>query len=503
MVEVLEKQQTEVTLDELFGSLKLKPENSSTTPVNIVDISDEADQMQSEESRLLTSLNLLMANYTPESARSGYNKAMTQAISDKIDEIINDQLNEIIHHPKFKEFEATWLGINDLVKNTNFKANIKIDLLDATKEELAIDFECNSIDITGSEIFKKVYFGEYDQFGGQAYGAMIGLYDFDKTPDDIDFLSTAGKVATAAHSPFIGNISPSFFGLSKHSDIEAITDIEGLLQQPRYGQWNKLRDSEQGTYIGMTMPRFVVRTPWDPEQNPANKTFRVFKEEYDPLDDDNYLWAHSSLLFARNLNRAFENTGWCQNIRGPKGGGYIKGLPVNTFNVRGRDEIKPPVECMLPDNKELSLAKAGLIPLIYEKGTANACFFSTQSLKNAKNFKNPKDSEDSQMVTNLAYTFSVCRVAHYIKNICRMNIGSTADAPYLQKILDSWIKQYITTVVNPDDLTLKYYPFKAASISVVPKEGVLGWYNCTFSILPHIQFEGMDVELRMTTQIGE
>ena len=53
------------------------------------------------------------------------------------------------------------------------------------------------------------------------------------------------------------------------------------------------------------------------------------------------------------------------------------------------------------------------------------------------------------------------------------------------------------TVVNPDDLTLLYYPLPAPSIVVEPKPGPFGWYSATISILPHLQFEGMDVELRL------
>jgi type VI secretion system protein ImpC len=84
----------------------------------------------------------------------------------------------------------------------------------------------------------------------------------------------------------------------------------------------------------------------------------------------------------------------------------------------------------------------------------------------------------------------------------RDNIGSSADAPYIKNALETWIGQYITTVVNPDDLTLRYYPFKAATVDVVPREGMIGWYDCSIAILPHIQFEGMDVELRLDARLG-
>jgi type VI secretion system protein ImpC len=108
----------------------------------------------------------------------------------------------------------------------------------------------------------------------------------------------------------------------------------------------------------------------------------------------------------------------------------------------------------------------------------------------------------AELVCNLAYTFSITRIAHYIKSIMRDNIGSQADAAYIQAALTGWISNYVTTVVNTDDITLRRYPFKAAAVSVEPRPGRLGWYKCTASVLPHIQFEGMDVELRLESRLG-
>ncbi|HEY5259801.1 MAG TPA: hypothetical protein VIJ46_04065, partial [Rhabdochlamydiaceae bacterium] len=134
--------------------------------------------------------------------------------------------------------------------------------------------------------------------------------------------------------------------------------------------------------------------------------------------------------------------------------------------------------------------------------TGDACFFSAQSLKRPKKFKDPKDSENAQLVCNLPYTFSITRIAHYVKSIARDNIGSAADAGYIQKILTGWINDYVTKTTNPDDTTLRRYPFKAASISVEEKEGRIGWFNCSISVLPHLQMEGMDVELRLDARLG-
>src|SRR5690606_37485129 len=124
-----------------------------------------------------------------------------------------------------------------------------------------------------------------------------------------------------------------------------------------------------------------------------------------------------------------------------------------TYNLRGEDELRAPVEISMPDFRELELANAGIIPLIHKKGTAEAVFFSAQALKKSYKFKDPKDSENSQLVTNLSYTYSISRIAHYLKCIMRDNIGSTADATYIQTQIDRWIARYVTTLVNPDDLT--------------------------------------------------
>jgi type VI secretion system protein ImpC len=83
----------------------------------------------------------------------------------------------------------------------------------------------------------------------------------------------------------------------------------------------------------------------------------------------------------------------------------------------------------------------------------------------------------------------------------RDNIGSSADAAYIQNVLTTWLSKYVTTVVNPDDLTLRYYPFKAAAVTVTERPGLIGQYKCEISVSPHIQFEGLDAELRLVTRL--
>jgi type VI secretion system protein ImpC len=495
-------EKTEVKTEELdvkrfLSSMRLSTDLKEPTPM-IQENLQVVKENISDEDRFLSGMAALLLNVDTSARR--LDKGSIQELISKIDAVVTDQINEIIHHEKFKAIESTWRSINDLVLNTNFKADIMIDLLDVSKEELFEDFEANAVDITGSALFKKSYVAEYDQYGGKPFGSILGLYEFENNPDDIFWLTTMGKIAAASHAPFIGSASPKFFGCSSIEELASIKDLEGLMNHPKYGAWNKLRDSEQAAYIGLTLPRYVTRLPYDPDTNPCREI--TFQEKVVGNNDNDYVWGSSSMLFAQNMVRSFAQSGWCQYLRGPKGGGLISGLPVHTFNIRGEEEIKIPIEMAIPDYRELEFANSGFMPIIYRKGTADACFFSCQSIKKAKKFKDAKDTENAQLVTNLSYTFSITRLAHYVKSIMRDNIGSSADAAYIKNTLENWIFQYVTTVVDPDEMTLRYYPFKAASVTVNEHPGMIGWYDCSIAVLPHIQFEGMDCELRMDTRLG-
>ena len=489
--------QNSLGLPQFLTSVRLSTDLPQRRPMVGANLQQITEDVSAEE-RFLSGLAAMVYNMDPEVGR--FDKQTIQELVATIDQLVDAQLNEVLHAPEFQAMESNWASLADLVQNTNFKANIELSLLDVSKDEAYTDLESNAADIAGSEFFKKLYVAEYDQFGGAPYGAVVGLYEFANTPQDMLWLKAMGKVCTASHAPFVSAVAPSFFGCTSMREVAQLRDLHSLLDSPKYSGWNALRDTEEAAYIGLTLPRYIVRQPYNNETNPAQGIH--FTEKVRGDDEAEYLWGNSAMLFARNLVRSFETSGWCQHIRGPKGGGLISGLPAHIINVRGEEELKLPVEISIPDFREYELARGGFMPLIHKKGTAEAVFFSAQSLKKSHTFKDPKDSENSQLVTNLAYTFSISRIAHYVKSIMRDNIGSTAGAQYIQAQLEQWISGYVTALVNPDDLTLRYYPFKAYSLTVTEVPGKVGWYHCNLSILPHIQFEGMDVDLRVDARLG-
>lgn len=422
-----------------------------------------------------------------------------------IDQKIAGYLDLVFHDDDFQALEAAWRGLDDLAGSVNDE-DVTIDFLDASKEELFNDLVDHKTDIFSGELFKKVYIEEYDRYGGKPFASMIGLYEFNSSDEDIEWLSAMSKVANASHCPFVSAAAPTFFQPCKTmEEVAQIGDLDAVLAHPRFGKWQELRDTDAAAYIALTLPRFLLRRPWANGGSPQRGNQIGFGETVFPgrTDDaSNFLWGNAAILFARNMVRSYERSGWAQHIRGPKGGGIVEGLTIHTYTKNGYEEIQPPVEIAIPDYRELQFAKNGFVPLVHKKNEATATFFSSQSIKKPRFFVEDLNTKNAHLVTNLAYTFSITRIAHFVKRMMREYIGSTADGPYIQRVLEGWLGQYVTTITNPDDLTLLYYPFKAVLVEVEPKPGPFGWYKATISVLPHVQFEGMDVELRLEAALG-
>lgn len=83
----------------------------------------------------------------------------------RIDEQIGRQLDEILHNETFQEVESAWRGLKFLVDRTDFRQNVKIEVLDVSKEDLIQDFE-DAPEIVQSGLYRHTYTNEYDTRAG-------------------------------------------------------------------------------------------------------------------------------------------------------------------------------------------------------------------------------------------------------------------------------------------------------------------------------------------------
>jgi len=222
------------------------------------------------------------------------NKSVVDRMVAELDRKISAQVDEIIHHKEFQQLESSWRSLKLLVDRTNFRENIKIDVLSIRKEELLDDFE-QAPEVVQSGLYKHVYAAQYGQFGGEPYAALIANYDFGPSTPDIKLLQYAASVGAMSHAPFLSSASPEMFGVSSYVDLPSVKELAALYEGPRFRKWNSLRESEDARYIGLTGPRFLLRQPYDPLENPVRSfTYR----ENVVSDHENYLWGNTAFLLA-------------------------------------------------------------------------------------------------------------------------------------------------------------------------------------------------------------
>lgn len=430
-------------------------------------------------------------------------KAVVDDMIAEIDKKLSQQLDGILHHPDFQKLESAWRSVKFLVDRTDFRENIKLEILNVSKEELLEDFS-DSPEIVKSGLYKLVYTAEYGQFGGKPYGAMIGNYEFGAGPQDIRLLQYVASVAAMAHAPFIAAVSPTFFGITNFTTLPHLKDLKAILEGPQYIKWQSFRESEDARYVGLTLPRFLLRLPYDPENNPV-KSFN-YREDVS-ASHEHYLWGNTAFAFASRLTDSFAKYRWCANIIGPTSGGAVEDLPLHQFEAMGEIQTKIPTEVLISERREFELAEEGFIALTMRKGSDNAAFFSANSVQKPKVF--PKTKEGREAETNyklglqLPYMFIINRLAHYLKVIQRENIGSWKERVDLERELNDWIRQYVADQENPSPAVRSRRPLRQARVVVEDVEGDPGWYRVRLEVRPHFKYMGSFFTLSLVGKLDK
>lgn len=418
----------------------------------------------------------------------------------ELDRLISMQLSEVMHHPEFQKLESTWTGLQYLCKQTSTGANMKIQLFNATKQELIKDFK-TAIDFDQSVLFKKVYEEEFGTFGGAPFGTLLGDFDISRQPEDMFFLEQMSHVAAAAHAPFITAAAPDLLGIDSFDELGKPRDLSKVFDTVDYAKWKSYRESEDSRYVGLTLPRFLGRLPYNPKDGITTEGFN-FVEEVDGADHSKYLWVNTAFAMGARLTAAFENYGWCSAIRGVEGGGLVEDLPTHTFKTdEGEVALKCPTEVGITDRREKELSDLGFIPLVHCKNTDYAAFFGAQSTQKAAKYDSDAANANAVLSAQLQYIFAVCRIAHYMKSMMRDKVGSFTSTNNVQVYLHNWLMQY---VVESDDASQEVRaakPLREAQVEVSEVPGRPGVYRAVAFVRPHFQLDELSVSLRLVAEM--
>jgi len=425
-----------------------------------------------------------------------------EAMISALDAKIGKQLDKILHHPDFQQLEGAWRGLHYLVNNTETDETLKIRVLNVSKKDLGKTFsKFKGTAWDQSPLFKQLYEQEFGQLGGHPYGLLVGDYQFDQSPPDVEIMRGMAQVAAAAHAPFLASPKPSLFQMESWQELANPRDLTKIFQTPEYAAWRSFRQSEDSKYIGLAMPRFLARLPYGANTMPAEGM--TYEEESLGGKHEQYVWANAAYAMAANITRSFKQYGWCTSIRGVESGGAVANLPSHTFATDdGGVDMKCPTEIAISDRREAELAKNGLMALVHRKNSDFAAFVSANSIHQPAEYEDAAAFANVALGSRLPYMFATCRFAHYLKCIVRDKVGGFASAASMQQFLQSWILNYVDgDPEGSSEMVKATHPLAGAEVVVTENKSNPGYYSAQFFLRPHYQLEGLNISLRLVSEL--
>ncbi len=419
----------------------------------------------------------------------------------QIDHLVSLQLNDILHHPDFQKLESAWRGLKYLLDRSETGEMLKIKIMNVSKRELLRDLQ-RAPEFDQSALFKKVYEEEFGVFGGAPFAALIGDYEFGRGPEDVELLEKVAAVASSSHAPFLSAASPELLNLDSFTNLGAPRDMAKVFDSTEYAKWKSFRASDDSRYVGLCLPRVLMRLPYGKDTVPV-EGFN-FEEGVDGTDHSKYLWGNAAYALGARLTSAFAKYGWCAAIRGVEGGGMVEGLPAHTFRTdEGDVALKCPTEIAVTDRREKELADQGFVPLVHCKNTDYAAFFSVQSCNKPKLYDKEAANANARISAQLPYIMAMSRFAHYLKAMMRDKIGSFMSKANCQDFLNRWIAQYVCLDDNaPAEIKAKL-PLREARIDVSELPGKAGAYRAVAFLRPHFQLDELTVSLRLVADLPQ
>ncbi|HHJ17836.1 MAG TPA: hypothetical protein ENJ80_14180 [Gammaproteobacteria bacterium] len=310
-------------------------------------------------------------------AHSAVEQLISEAIKDQIvpetapeqrvyttaaEDAISDLMRQILQHPEFRALEALWRGLDFLARRTELDENLKLFACDVSRDELLSDFQQAGDDLEQSGLFQRLVTQGSRTPGNSPWSLIVGAYTFDASPEDVAVLAALGTVAAQAGGPLLAAASPGILGCRSLPATPDPRDWKPAEQES--DNWQALRQSPVAPWIGLALPRLLMRLPYG--ENTDELELFAFEEITEPGNTNQLLWGNPAFAVARLIARAFTERGWRMQ---PDDVQDIGELPAYSYQENGEWTLTPCSEVFLSETAIDRILQLGLIPLVSLKNT--------------------------------------------------------------------------------------------------------------------------------------
>ncbi|TVP60209.1 MAG: type VI secretion system contractile sheath large subunit [Halomonadaceae bacterium] len=427
-----------------------------------------------------------------------------------LDEQLNAQLNGILHHPQLKALEADWRGVwllTEQAAEDDSEGLVQVKVLDLSWHTLRKDLS-RAMEFDQSQLFDRIYSQEFGHPGGAPFGLLLGAYSIShRGPGGqatMDVLPELTQVAAAAFAPLILNAAPALFGVDRFADLTGVTELDSHFAQPELARWQSLRQMEDARFLGMALPRMLMRAPW-PENGQGPEGFNFREQGADPERD--YLWGHGCFAVGIVAIRAFCESGWFAQIRGFRRGriahGVVDNLP-EIQHISATGQLFPQrsgLDWQTSDRMERLLADQGFVPLMPLTNTPMLALHSVPSVQQPAQYDQPDAQVSARLSAMLHYTLCVSRFAHFLKVMGRDRVGGYRSPEECESQMQRWLHGYTMGSEGASDELRARFPLRSASVRVKARVGQPGSYYSVIRLQPHFQLDQLVTSMRLITEL--
>lgn len=309
------------------------------------------------------------AQRVAEKYSQGASDARQPQILAVLDRAIGGLMRAILHNPDFQALEAIWRATFFLVHQLETSSQLKVYLLDISKDELSDDL--GSADDPGqSGLFRIVVDNAVATPGADPWAAIVGCYSFDEQSENAKVLARMAQIAHRACAPFVAEANSRLLGCAGLNSTPQVRDWNGVASW-----WPALRRLPEARYLGLAIPRFLLRLPYGKETSELESF--DFEEFPEAAAHDDYLWANPAFAVALLLGQSFSENGW--HMR-PGMLAEIGHLPLHITKSGGEAQAKPCAEIVLNESSVEAILQRGFIPLVGFKNRDSARIARFQSI---------------------------------------------------------------------------------------------------------------------------
>lgn len=280
-----------------------------------------------------------------------------------VDQALTGQMRAVLHHPHFQAVESAWRAVYFLTKRLDTDENLKIFLLDITKEEIAADLQASD-QLQSSALYKQLVEQTVGTPGAAPWSVLVGNFTFDQTVADADLLARLGVLAQHAGAPFLGGAHEHLLGCESLVATPDPDDWSWSADEDSQQAWQSLRQMQGARFLALALPRFLLRLPYSRDNSPVESF--TFEETTTPPNHDGFLWGTGAFACACMLGQLFNRAGWSLETVYPH---VINNLPLYVYQEDDEARIMPCAELVMFDRAINRIGENGLVAVLSVNGS--------------------------------------------------------------------------------------------------------------------------------------